>query len=77
MLNQRGATALTHTLTWRQATAVILFLFVGRLDIFCLRNPVQVPLQILLELLLLAELLEKSSGARLFALLGEFTKSFR
>jgi hypothetical protein len=44
-----------------------------RFQVFCLRDPVQVALQVLLQLLLLSQLLEVSSVLRFLSFFGELT----
>lgn len=49
------------------------FILVLGVDVLGLSDPVQIPFQILLELLLLTELLEVSASFGLFSLLGELS----
>lgn len=54
-------------------TLLVSLLIVLGVDVFGLSDPVQVALQVLLQLLLLSQLLEISASFRLLSLLREFS----
>lgn len=54
-------------------TLLVRLVLIVRVDIFSLSDPVQVTLQVLLQLLLLTQLLEVSASFGLFPLFGELS----
>lgn len=55
------------------ALALVSLILVVRVDVFSLSYPVQVTLQVLLQLLLLTQLLEVSPSFRLLSLFGKLS----
>lgn len=55
------------------ALALVSLILVVRVDVFSLSYPVQVTLQVLLQLLLLTQLLEVSASFRLLSLFGKLS----
>lgn len=63
-----------HTISFSFFTA---FLFIFRVNIFCLCNPIQIAFEIFFELLLLTQLLKISPSLGFFSFLGKFPIGFR